>query len=72
MVTPTILALAPLVREKPHRNERIIIDVKIGSSGAGNNSSIATHHPERSGGTRPYKPVNHRHIPEIEQELSLL
>jgi len=72
MATPTILALAPLVREGLIENGRIIVDAKIGSSGAGVNPSIATHHPERSGGTRPYKPVNHRHIPEIEQELSLI
>jgi len=72
MAVPTILALAPLVGEGIVENERIIADVKIGSSGAGRNPSIASHHPEKSGGTRPYKSVNHRHIPEIEQELNLI
>jgi N-acetyl-gamma-glutamyl-phosphate/LysW-gamma-L-alpha-aminoadipyl-6-phosphate reductase len=68
--TPTILALVPLLRENLIENERIVVDVKVGSSGAGSSPSKASHHPERSGGTRPYKPVNHRHIPEIEQELN--
>jgi len=72
MSTATILALAPLVKEDFIDDERIVVDAKIGSSGAGNNPSIASHHPERSGGTRPYKPVDHRHIAEIEQELSLV
>ncbi len=34
--------------------------------------TIATHHSERYGVVRPYKPVGHRHTAEIEQELSLL
>jgi len=72
IATSAILALTPLVKSALIYNERIIVDVKIGSSGGGSNPSIASHHPERAGGTRPYKPVNHRHTPEIEQELSLL
>lgn len=72
MATAAILALAPLVKNGLIDCEKIIIDAKIGSSGAGVTPSMASHHPERSGGTRPYKPVNHRHIAEIEQELSLV
>ncbi|MBS7646429.1 MAG: N-acetyl-gamma-glutamyl-phosphate reductase [Candidatus Bathyarchaeia archaeon] len=72
MATATILALAPLVKAGFIDKDRIVVDVKVGSSGAGNRPSIASHHPERSGGTRPYKPVDHRHIPEIEQELNLI
>ncbi len=72
MATSTILGLAPLIKPGVIENERIITDVKIGSSGAGNSPTIATHHAERSSGIRPYKPVMHRHIAEIEQELGLI
>jgi N-acetyl-gamma-glutamyl-phosphate/LysW-gamma-L-alpha-aminoadipyl-6-phosphate reductase len=72
IATSGILALTPLVKSALIDKERIIVDAKIGSSGGGSNPSIASHHPERAGGTRPYKPVDHRHTPEIEQELSLL
>ncbi len=72
IATSAILALTPLVKAGFIDNDKIIVDVKVGSSGAGSNPSMASHHPERSGGARPYKPINHRHIPEIEQELNLL
>ncbi|MEM2440372.1 MAG: N-acetyl-gamma-glutamyl-phosphate reductase [Candidatus Bathyarchaeia archaeon] len=72
IATSAILALAPLVKSDLIDNSRVIVDAKIGSSGGGSNPSPASHHPERAGGTRPYKPVDHRHTPEIEQELSLL
>jgi len=72
MATSTILGLVPLIKSKVIESNRIIVDVKIGSSGAGSNPTLATHHPERFGGVRPYKPYGHRHIAEIEQELNLL
>ncbi|MCS7124704.1 MAG: N-acetyl-gamma-glutamyl-phosphate reductase [Candidatus Bathyarchaeota archaeon] len=72
MATATILPLMPLIKSSLIDLDRIIVDVKVGSSGAGAAPSAASHHPERSGGTRPYKPTDHRHIPEIEQELSLV
>lgn len=72
MATATILGLAPLMRAEVIEKDRIVVDAKIGSSGAGRNPSLASHHPERFGGVRPYKTVGHRHIAEIEQELNLL
>jgi N-acetyl-gamma-glutamyl-phosphate/LysW-gamma-L-alpha-aminoadipyl-6-phosphate reductase len=72
MATATILGLAPLVKADVIEKNRIVADVKIGSSGAGRKPTIASHHPERYGGVRPYKVVGHRHIAEIEQELDLL
>ncbi|MFW6111248.1 MAG: N-acetyl-gamma-glutamyl-phosphate reductase [Thermoproteota archaeon] len=72
MVTSTVLGLAPLIKSGVIEKDRIIADIKIGSSGAGNTPTIASHHPERFGGVRPYKPVGHRHTAEIEQELNLL
>jgi len=55
MATATILALAPFVRASLVENKHIIADLKIGSSGAGSKPTIASHHPERFGGVRPYK-----------------
>jgi N-acetyl-gamma-glutamyl-phosphate/LysW-gamma-L-alpha-aminoadipyl-6-phosphate reductase len=70
MATAAILSLAPIVSNALIDLERIVIDVKIGSSGAGASPTLATHHSERSGGVRPYKAVGHRHVAEVEQELS--
>ena len=72
MATSTILALAPPVRDNMIERERIVVDLKVGSSGSGSEPSIASHHAERFGGVRSYKTAGHRHIAEIEQELNLL
>lgn len=68
MAVTSILALAPLVREGLIDTEHIVVDSKIGSSGAGSGSGTA--HAMRAGVIRPYKPAGHRHTGEIEQELS--
>jgi N-acetyl-gamma-glutamyl-phosphate/LysW-gamma-L-alpha-aminoadipyl-6-phosphate reductase len=68
----SILALAPLAKNNMIETDRIVVDVKIGSSGAGGSPSLATHHAERSNVVRPYKAVGHRHTGEIEQELKIL
>ncbi len=70
MATATILALVPFVRAGLVENNRIVADLKVGSSGGGSKPTIASHHPERFGGVRPYKVAGHRHIAEIEQELN--
>ncbi|MGQ9719194.1 MAG: N-acetyl-gamma-glutamyl-phosphate reductase [Nitrososphaerales archaeon] len=70
MAIASILALAPLVKGNVIEKERIVVDVKIGSSGSGVAPSPATHHANRFGVVRPYKPVGHRHTAEIEQELN--
>jgi len=72
MAIATILGLAPMVKAEVIEKDRIVVDTKIGSSGAGSKPSLASHHPERFGGVRPYKTVGHRHIAEIEQELNCL
>ena len=72
MATATILALAPFVRAGLVESNHIVADLKVGSSGAGSKPTIASHHPERFGGVRPYKVAGHRHIAEIEQELNNL
>jgi len=72
MSTATILALAPIIKSGVIEKNRIIVDVKIGSSGAGATPTPASHHPERFGGVRAYDVFGHRHIAEIEQELNAL
>jgi N-acetyl-gamma-glutamyl-phosphate/LysW-gamma-L-alpha-aminoadipyl-6-phosphate reductase len=72
MATATILALAPAIKADLVEKNRIVADVKIGSSGGGSKPTIASHHPERFGGVRPYNVTGHRHIAEIEQELNAL
>jgi len=70
MAITSILALAPFVRAKMIDLEHIVVDSKIGSSGGGTKPTLGTHHSERYGVVRPYKPVDHRHTAEIEQELT--
>ena len=49
----------------------MIVDAKSGVSGAGRTPSLATHFAEAGEGVRAYKIADHRHTPEIEQELAL-
>ncbi len=72
MAISAILALAPIIKLDKIERDKIVVDAKIGSSGAGAKPSLSTHHAERFGVVRPYKPVGHRHTAEIEQELSVL
>ncbi|MCX7845613.1 MAG: N-acetyl-gamma-glutamyl-phosphate reductase [Dictyoglomaceae bacterium] len=70
--TSIILALAPLLKENLIDEESIIIDSKSGVSGAGRSLSLNTHFCEVNENIKAYSIPNHRHIPEIEQELSLI
>jgi N-acetyl-gamma-glutamyl-phosphate/LysW-gamma-L-alpha-aminoadipyl-6-phosphate reductase len=72
MAMATILGAAPLIksRELGVDASRIVVDLKVGSSGSGGRPTLASHFSERFGVVRAYKPVGHRHTPEIEQELS--
>jgi len=72
MATATILALAPIIKADLIDKNHIVADLKVGSSGGGSKPTVASHHPERFGGVRPYKVVGHRHIGEVEQELNAL
>ncbi len=72
MATSAILGLAPIVKAGVIDKEKIVIDLKVGSSGGGSKPSASSHHPERFSGVRPYKVVGHRHIAEVEQELEPL
>src|SRR4030065_408893 len=70
--TSAILALAPLLKNRLIAPETIVIDSKSGVSGAGRSATQDTHFPEVNEGFKAYKVAEHRHTPEIEQELSLL
>jgi N-acetyl-gamma-glutamyl-phosphate/LysW-gamma-L-alpha-aminoadipyl-6-phosphate reductase len=65
--TATILALRPFVRRD--LVDHAVVEVKAGSSEGGNAASDASHHPERSGAVRSYKPTGHRHVAEMIQAL---
>jgi N-acetyl-gamma-glutamyl-phosphate/LysW-gamma-L-alpha-aminoadipyl-6-phosphate reductase len=65
--TASILALRPLYLEGVV--ESAVIEVKVGSSEAGNRATEGSHHPERSGAMRSYKPTGHRHMAEIQAVL---
>ena len=68
--TVTILGLAPLFDAGVLTgDDRIVVDVKVGSSEGGAGGGRASAHPERSGVVRPYAPTGHRHEAEIEQEF---
>lgn len=70
--TASILALLPLARAgliDPSRP--IVIECKVGSSEGGREPGEDSHHPERVGVVRSFKPVGHRHTAEIEQELGV-
>lgn len=69
--TGSILPLAPLLGAGLIEPTGIVIDSKSGVSGAGRSPAASTHFPETAEGIRPYKVGGtHRHLPEIEQELS--
>ncbi len=70
--TASILALAPILREGVARPDSIVIDAKSGVSGAGRSLNLRTHFSETTEDLQAYSPARHRHIPEIEQEFSLL
>jgi N-acetyl-gamma-glutamyl-phosphate/LysW-gamma-L-alpha-aminoadipyl-6-phosphate reductase len=70
--TAANLALLPLVRAALLDRERdVVIEVKVGSSEGGAQSSDSSHHPERSGVVRSFAPTGHRHTAEIAQATGL-
>lgn len=65
--TAVNLALFPLAQQG--LIDRAVVEVKVGSSEAGNAPGLAGHHPERSGTVRSFAPTGHRHQAEIIQAL---
>jgi N-acetyl-gamma-glutamyl-phosphate/LysW-gamma-L-alpha-aminoadipyl-6-phosphate reductase len=68
--TATTMGLLPLVEAGIiDGNQKIVVDVKVGSSEGGATGSKAAHHAERSGIVRPYAPTSHRHEAELDAYL---
>ena len=71
--TSIILGMAPLLREGIIDVSTIIADSKSGTSGAGRSAQVGSLFCEVADGFRAYKVGGqHRHTPEIEQELTKL
>jgi N-acetyl-gamma-glutamyl-phosphate reductase len=64
-----ILALWPLARGAGLPALSTVVSV-TGSSGSGAQPKPGTHHPERFANFKAYKPLDHQHVPEIEQALT--
>jgi len=67
--TSMILGLAPIISTDLIDLKKIVVDAKTGTSGAGANPSLFTHHSEIGAGITGYSAVKHRHTYEVEQEL---
>jgi len=70
--TASILGMAPLVKNGLIDNNSIMLDAKSGVSGAGRGVSLKVHFCERNDGVTAYAVNNHRHMGEIEYQLSLI
>ncbi|MGB5335964.1 MAG: N-acetyl-gamma-glutamyl-phosphate reductase [Woeseiaceae bacterium] len=62
--TATLLAAVPLVRSGLTEAEVFVSGV-TGSTGSGKSPQAGTHHPERNSNLYAYKPLAHRHAPEM-------
>ena len=62
--TASLLAAVPLFTANLAEPE-IFISGITGSTGSGRHASAGTHHPERHSNLYAYKPLAHRHTPEI-------
>ncbi len=69
--TGSLLALAPMVSNQAIKLDSIIVDGKSGVSGAGRALTLGNHFDECNESIKAYKVGNHRHTPEIEQELEV-
>ena len=65
-----MIGLIPLVKKGMISFENIVIDSKSGVSGAGRDVVLESLFCEVNEGVKAYKIFEHRHLPEIEQELS--
>jgi len=70
--TGALIGLIPLVEKGMICLESIVVDSKSGASGAGRDVVLESLFCEVNEGVRAYKIFEHRHTPEIEQELSQL
>ena len=62
--TAVLLATVPLLASGLCEAE-VFVSATTGSTGSGRSPQPGTHHPERHGNLYAYKPLAHRHAPEI-------
>jgi N-acetyl-gamma-glutamyl-phosphate reductase len=62
--TATLLATVPLIASGLTEAD-IFVSAITGSTGSGRSPQAGTHHPERNSNLYAYKPLAHRHAPEI-------
>jgi N-acetyl-gamma-glutamyl-phosphate reductase len=70
--TGALIGLIPLVKKGMISSENIVIDSKSGVSGAGRDVVLGSLFCEVNEGIKAYNIFKHRHLPEIEGELSRL
>lgn len=70
--TTAILGMAPMLKVAEVDTSCPVIDSKSGISGAGRGAKLNTSFCESGEGFKPYGVIRHRHIPEMEQEISAL
>jgi len=69
--TASLLALVPLLKNGLINKKSIVIDAKSGVSGAGRGIAQAVHYSEVNENFKAYGVAEHRHTPEIEQQLGV-
>lgn len=62
--TATLLAAVPLI-QSGLTDAEIFVSGVTGSTGSGRSPQAGTHHPERNSNMYAYKPLAHRHSPEM-------
>ncbi|MBE5826129.1 MAG: N-acetyl-gamma-glutamyl-phosphate reductase [Butyrivibrio sp.] len=67
--TCSILTAYPLVKEGLIDPDTLIVDALSGVSGAGRGAKVANLYCEVNESAKPYGVANHRHTPEIEEQL---
>ena len=68
--TSVQLGLYPIMLHHLYANKHIIVNSASGVTGAGKKLTEDTHFTKTNESFHPYKAGNHRHTPEIEQELT--
>jgi N-acetyl-gamma-glutamyl-phosphate reductase len=68
--TSAILGLAPLIKEKLIEVDGIVVNSASGITGAGRGVSLKTHFCERNEGYEAYNVTGHRHMGEIDYQIS--
>lgn len=63
--TAVLLAAVPLAQSGLATSEMFVTGI-TGSTGSGRSPQAGTHHPDRHNNLYAYKPLSHRHVPEIE------